>query len=90
MSLDEGQSCARGQGRYRRELDHAEKLHRLVDELNEAEVEAAHVRLARERNAVQAWAQTDDATAVEDAWSLANAREAIREEPWYPRRGLPV
>jgi hypothetical protein len=61
-----------------------EKLHRLVDELNEAGAEAAHVRLARERNAVQAWAQTDDAAAVEDAWSLANAREAIREEPCKP------
>jgi len=59
-----------------------EKLHRLVAELNEAEVEAALVRLARERNAVQEWAKTDNATVVEDAWSVANAREATYEEPW--------
>ncbi|MGH2948517.1 MAG: hypothetical protein ACRDPC_20040 [Solirubrobacteraceae bacterium] len=59
-----------------------EKLHRLVDELNEAEVEAALVRLEREREAVQDWAHDEDAELVEDTWARANAREAIREEPW--------
>ena len=81
MPLDEGLARPGGAGTVG-SVTTREKLHRLVDELNEAEVEAAHVRLARERSAVQAWAQIDDATAVEGAWSLANAREAIREEPW--------
>ncbi len=58
-----------------------EKLHRLVDDLSEAEVEAALARLVGEREAVEQRAQADDA-AVEDEWALANAREAIREEPW--------
>jgi len=35
-----------------------EKLYRLVDELDEAEVEAALVRLAREHEALQHWART--------------------------------
>ena len=59
-----------------------EKLHRLVDELNDAEIEAALVLLEREREAVRQWAQAEDADAAEDAWALSNAREAIREEPW--------
>jgi hypothetical protein len=59
-----------------------EKLHRLVDELNEAEVEAALVRLERARDALQQWAQGEDPGAVEDEWAQANAREAVREEPW--------
>jgi transcriptional regulator of NAD metabolism len=59
-----------------------EKLHRLVDELNKAEVEAALIRLEREHEAVQQWAQREDAEAVEDAWAQGNAREAIRQEPW--------
>lgn len=59
-----------------------EKLHRLVDDLSEAEVEAALVRLEREREGLLQWAQAEDAERVEDAWALANAREAIREEPW--------
>jgi hypothetical protein len=59
-----------------------EKLHRLVDELNEAEVEAALTRLIREREALEHWAQVEDSPAAEDSWALANAREAIREEPW--------
>lgn len=59
-----------------------EKLHRLVDEFSEAEVEAALIRLVREREAVEAWAETDDVEKVADAWALANAHEAIREEPW--------
>lgn len=66
-------------------VDHVttrEKLHRLVDELSEAEAEAALIRLAREREAIDRWAEGDNAEAVEDAWALTNAREAIREEPW--------
>ena len=59
-----------------------EKLHRLVDQLDDSEVEAALVLLEREREAVRQWAQAEDADAVEDAWALSNAREAIREEPW--------
>lgn len=59
-----------------------EKLHRLVDELSETEVEAALARLAREHAAIEPWAETDRAAEVEDEWALANAREAIREEPW--------
>ena len=59
-----------------------EKLHQLVDELSEAEAEAALVRLERERVALQRWAQDDDADSAENASAEANAREAIREEPW--------
>lgn len=59
-----------------------DKLHRLVDDLNDAEVEAALTRLMREREAVEQWAAADDTAAVEDSWALANAREAIREEHW--------
>lgn len=59
-----------------------EKLHRLVDELSEAEAQAALTRLVRDRAAVEQWAEADDPGSVEDAWAAANAREAIREEPW--------
>lgn len=59
-----------------------EKLHRLVDELSETEAEAALTRLVREREAVEQWAEAQGGDGVEDAWALANAREAIREEPW--------
>ncbi|MHB8659358.1 MAG: hypothetical protein ACYC91_15675 [Solirubrobacteraceae bacterium] len=59
-----------------------EKLHHLVDELSEAEVQAALTRLIRERAAVEQWAEVDDTSTVEDEWAVANAREAIREEPW--------
>lgn len=59
-----------------------ERLHSLVDELNEAEVEAALVRLARGHEALQDWARTENAESTQDAWALQNAREAIREEPW--------
>jgi hypothetical protein len=59
-----------------------EKLHRLVDELNDAEVHAALVLLEREREAVRQWAEAENTDVVEDAWALSNAREAIREEPW--------
>lgn len=54
----------------------------MVDELDETEIEAALVRLERERQGVEQWAQGDDAKWLEDAWAQANAREAIREEPW--------
>jgi len=59
-----------------------DKLHRLVDDLDEAEVEAALVRLARDHEALQAWARAENAEPAQDAWALQNAREAIREEPW--------
>jgi hypothetical protein len=59
-----------------------EKLHLLVDELSEAEAEAALARLVRERELLARWTETEDSQAAEDAWALANAREAIREEPW--------
>lgn len=59
-----------------------EKLRRLVDELTDAEAEAALSRLSREREAIERWAQAEDRDAVEDAWARGNAREAIREEPW--------
>jgi hypothetical protein len=59
-----------------------EKLHRIVDELSEAEVEATLTRLEREHEAVQTWAEAEDVEAVEDSWAHSNAREAIREEPW--------
>jgi hypothetical protein len=59
-----------------------EKLHQLVDELSESEVQAALTRLVRERAAVEQWAEVEDAGSIEDTWAAANAREAIREEPW--------
>jgi hypothetical protein len=59
-----------------------EKLHLLVDELSDAEAEAALARLVRQRELLGRWAETEDTDASEDAWALANAREAIREERW--------
>ena len=58
-----------------------EKLHLLVDDLSDAEAEAALARLVRERELLLRWTAPEDAEATEDAWALANAREAIREEP---------
>ncbi len=59
-----------------------EQLHSFVDDLSEAEAEAALVRLMRERDSLSTWAKADSRDATEDAWALANAQEAIREEPW--------
>ncbi|MGH2909764.1 MAG: hypothetical protein ACRDK8_10755 [Solirubrobacteraceae bacterium] len=59
-------------------MTNREQLHRFVDELSEDEALAA---LRLEREAVQQWAQSED-PGSEDAWALANAREAVREEPW--------
>jgi hypothetical protein len=59
-----------------------EKLHLLVDELSDAEAEAAFARLVRERELLRQWTEAEDTDATEDAWALANAREAIREERW--------
>lgn len=59
-----------------------ERLHSLVDDLSEAEAEAALARLTRERDSLSAWAVSEDRDATEDAWALSNAREAIRDEPW--------
>jgi len=59
-----------------------EKLHILVDELTDGEAEAALARLSRERELLHQWTASTDTGAAEDEWALANAREAIREEPW--------
>lgn len=59
-----------------------EKLHHLVDELSDAEAEAALARLVRQRELLGRWAEGEDTEATEDAWALANAREAIREHRW--------
>ena len=59
-----------------------EKLHVLVDELSDAEAEAALARLVREREMLGRWTGAQDIDATEDAWALGNAREAIREESW--------
>lgn len=59
-----------------------EKLHQLVDELTDAEAEAALARLLREREAVEQRAAAEEGPTAEDAWALANAHEAVREEPW--------
>ncbi len=59
-----------------------EKLHLLVDELSDAEAEAALARLVREREMLRRWTGAEDTHATEDVWALANAREAIREERW--------
>jgi hypothetical protein len=57
-----------------------EKLHVFVDELSDAEAQAALARLVRERELLQEWTGSKDSDATEDGWALANAREAIREE----------
>lgn len=54
----------------------------LVDELSDAEAEAAFGRLIRERDRLQRWPAAGDTVATEDVWALANAREAIRGERW--------
>jgi hypothetical protein len=59
-----------------------EKLHALVDELSDAEAQAALARLVREQELPLRWTGPEDTEASEDAWALANAREAIREERW--------
>ncbi|MEA2370425.1 MAG: hypothetical protein QOH12_819 [Solirubrobacteraceae bacterium] len=59
-----------------------QKLHLLVDELADAEAEAALARLVRERELLEEWTATEYTESTEDAWALTNAREAIREEPW--------
>jgi hypothetical protein len=59
-----------------------EKLHLLVDELSDAEAEAALARLVRQRELLRRWTEAEDTDATEDAWALANARGAIREGRW--------
>jgi hypothetical protein len=59
-----------------------EKLHSLVETLSGAEAEAALARLTRERESLRAWADSDRRDETEDAWALANAQQAVREEPW--------
>jgi ABC-type iron transport system FetAB ATPase subunit len=64
------------------EMTPREKLHLLVDELSKAEAEAALARLVREQELLAQWTGAEDAEATKDVWTLANAREAIREERW--------
>lgn len=59
-----------------------EKLHLLVDELTDAEAAATLARLLRDRERLDQWANSPESDLNEDAWALANAREAIREERW--------
>lgn len=59
-----------------------EKLHLLVDEFTDAEADAALARLIRERELLEEWSNTEETGAAEDAWAVANAREAISEERW--------
>ena len=59
-----------------------EKLHVLIDELTDAEADAAFARLVRDREQLNHWAETENTVAVQDTWAVANARDAIREERW--------
>jgi hypothetical protein len=69
-----------------------ERLHKLVDELSEAEADDALVILDRSRDrnakgvatgrAIAAGYERIPQTAEEDAWAEANAREAVRDERW--------
>ena len=69
-----------------------ERLHKLVDELSDAEADDALIILGRvhERQGTQTSAGRKIAegyervpqTSQEDAWAMTNAREAIREERW--------
>lgn len=64
------------------EMTSREKLHVFVDELTDAEAAATLARLLRERERQTQWASSPEPDASEDAWAIANAREAIREERW--------
>ncbi len=67
-----------------------ERLHKLVDELSEREAdETLRFAVARHENQSTAIGREIAAgyerlpqTTEEDAWAQANARDAIREEPW--------
>jgi len=59
-----------------------EKLHLFVDELTDAEADATLARLLRDRELLAHWTRSEASHAGEDAWAIANAREAIREERW--------
>ena len=69
-----------------------DRLHRLVDELSEAEADDALALLNRvhehseERatigRAIAEGYERVPQTSQEDAWASANAHEAIREERW--------
>jgi hypothetical protein len=59
-----------------------EKLHVFVDELTDAEAAATLARLLRDRERLAQWASSPEPDASEDAWAIANAREAVREERW--------
>jgi hypothetical protein len=70
-----------GRGTVQDGMTTREKLHILVDELTDGEAEAALARLSRERELLRQWTASTDTAVAEDEWALANAREAIREEP---------
>jgi hypothetical protein len=59
-----------------------EKLHVFVDELSDTEAAATLARLLRDRERLTQWASSPERDANEDAWALANARDAVREERW--------
>lgn len=67
-----------------------ERLHKLVDELSEAEAdETLRFAVARHEGqstsvgqAIAAGYKRLPQTAEEDAWAQANARDAVREERW--------
>jgi hypothetical protein len=67
-----------------------EKAHRLLDELPESEVEPVLEFIVSRREgdgaavgeAIADGYRRFPQTPEEDAWAAANAREAVREEPW--------
>jgi hypothetical protein len=79
-SIDET-SPAQGGSAHRRPR-RCRLLHLLVDQLSDAEAEAALTRLSNERELLRQWTATADPSAAEAEWATANAREAIREERW--------
>jgi hypothetical protein len=69
-------------GAYRRAPGASISRPLLVDELSDEEAEPAFARLVRKRELLAWWTEPENADLSEDAWACANAREAIREEPW--------
>jgi hypothetical protein len=51
-----------------RALTPREKLHLLVDELSDAEAEAALARLVGQRELPEHWIQADDSDATDSSW----------------------
>jgi hypothetical protein len=73
-----------------RDVTVKKRLHRLVDELTEAEASDALALLTRihqseqpnDGRAIAAGYKRLPQTDEEDAWAQANARDAIRQERW--------